>query len=239
MVSASFTFMSPRLSELAVDAAEPAALAAFWSELLTWSRRDATVTAPADDGCDLSLVVTEAVADKTTKCRVHLDLASESPDHQASLVVVALELGAVRTDIGQRNVPWVVLADPAGNEFCVLEYRPEYRESGALAAVVVDAVDQVALAEFWAAATGWPLVGATNLSASLRAPHGRGPWLEFIRTGEPHRVRNRLRPALRDEDPQGLAARLVAMGARQLSVLDGVVDMADPEGNEFRIFAAS
>lgn len=231
--------MSPRLSELAVDAAEPAALAAFWSELLVWSRRDATVTAPDDDGCELSLVATEAVEGKTTKCRVHLDLASESPDHQMSLVAAAVELGAKRVDIGQRNVPWVVLTDPAGNEFCVLEARPEYRSAGALAAVVVDAVDQVALAEFWSAATGWPLSGATNLSASLRAPNGRGPWLEFIRTTEPHTTRNRLRPGLHDNDPLELAARLVALGARQLSAADfadgDVVDMADPEGNEFRI----
>jgi hypothetical protein len=235
VLSDSFSAMSPRLSEVAVDAAEPDALAAFWSELLSWHRRATTVTAPEDDGCELSLVVTGPPAEKVAKGRVHLDLASESPDHQMSLVAAALSLGASRADIGQRNVPWVVLTDPAGNEFCVLESRPEYALAGSLAAVVVDALDQVALAEFWSAATGWPLVGVTNASASLRAPNGRGPWLEFIRTAEPHTSRNRLRLGLTDEDPMALAARLVALGADKLAVGDGYVELTDPEGNEFRI----
>lgn len=55
--------------------------------------------------------------DKEGKNRVHLDLR---PDHQEAEIQRLEELGASRVDIGQRNVSWVVMADPEGNEFCVL-----------------------------------------------------------------------------------------------------------------------
>jgi predicted enzyme related to lactoylglutathione lyase len=57
---------------------------------------------------------------KEGKNRVHLDLR---PDDQVAEVQRPVELGAVRVDIGQKDVPWVVLADPEGNEFCVLRSR--------------------------------------------------------------------------------------------------------------------
>ena len=57
---------------------------------------------------------------KTVKNRVHLNLASEYVAHQAAEVDRLLGLGATRADIGQGEVPWVVLADPEGNELCVL-----------------------------------------------------------------------------------------------------------------------
>jgi len=55
---------------------------------------------------------------------VHQDLATESEAHQAAEVERLLALGAVPADIGQGDVPWTVLADPEGNEFCVLDPRP-------------------------------------------------------------------------------------------------------------------
>jgi hypothetical protein len=206
----------------------------FWATLLDWRRTGAEVTAPPDDGWQFLLQVTEAVAPETTKNRTHLDLSSAAPDHQAAIVARALSLGAVRVDIGQRNVPWIVLADPAGNEFCVLEPRPEYADTGAVAAVVVDAADPMSLAEFWSATSGWPLVGSTPVSASLRSPHGRGPWLEFVRNDEPHTTppRVRLEVTVSAKDHAAEVARLVELGARKLDV-DGA--MADPEGNEFHV----
>lgn len=56
----------------------------------------------------------------TTKNRVHLDLATTSAAHQAELVARLRALGATPVDVGQGDVPWTVLADPEGNEFCVL-----------------------------------------------------------------------------------------------------------------------
>ena len=78
---------------------------------------------------------------KVTKNRIHLDLVSTSLKHQAELVDKVLSLGATHLDIGQGDVPWVVLADPEGNEFCVLEPREVYRDTGPVAAIVVDCVD--------------------------------------------------------------------------------------------------
>src|SRR6266496_4282682 len=60
---------------------------------------------------------------KTVQNRVHLDLASTSAEHQAALARRLQDLGARPADIGQGDVPWVVLADPEGNEFCVLSRR--------------------------------------------------------------------------------------------------------------------
>ena len=57
---------------------------------------------------------------KTIKNRLHLDFR---PDDQAAEVDRLLALGARRVDIGQGEQPWVVLADPEGNEFCVLSTR--------------------------------------------------------------------------------------------------------------------
>jgi predicted enzyme related to lactoylglutathione lyase len=58
--------------------------------------------------------------EKGGKNRVHLDLR---PDDQETEIQRLEELGAVRVDVGQRAVPWVVMADPEGNEFCVLRSR--------------------------------------------------------------------------------------------------------------------
>jgi hypothetical protein len=57
---------------------------------------------------------------KTVKNRVHIDLATTSAAHQADLVARLRGLGATPADVGQGDVPWTVLADPEGNEFCVL-----------------------------------------------------------------------------------------------------------------------
>jgi hypothetical protein len=57
---------------------------------------------------------------ETVKNRVHLDLATTSTAHQAELVTRLKDLGATLADVGQGDVPWTVMADPEGNEFCVL-----------------------------------------------------------------------------------------------------------------------
>lgn len=90
---------------------------------------------------------------KTALNRIHLDLASRSLDHQGLQIDRAFALGARRVDIGQGAVPWTVLADPEGNEFCVLEPREEYVDTGAVAAIVMDTRDPLRLAEFWSAAS--------------------------------------------------------------------------------------
>lgn len=156
--------------EITFDAADPPALAAFWSEF-------------AGDEIELAFVWSDAP--KIEKNRVHIDLASTSLEHQADIVERALKLGAEHADVGQRDVPWVVLRDPQGNEFCVLEPRPEY--PGVVAAVVVDARDPLAAAQ----ATGLAVVRSGDGFASVRPEPG--PWLEFVRTEDPNPITNRVR----------------------------------------------
>lgn len=212
--------MATRLTALHVEAADPLAQARFWAALLEWDVDEAVVSPPASDGGELSLVFVPERERKRVKNRVHLDLASTSSEHQSARVSQAISLGAQRIDIGQGAVPWVVLADPEGNEFCVLEPRPGYTMTESLAAIVVDAADPAALARTWAPLTSWRVASRQEVIVGLRAPTGRGPWLECLQVpAEAGRARpSRLRPA-------------VSGAGRRPSV------ERDSEGNEYVLLA--
>ncbi len=112
--------MGLRFSELCIDAADIDALASWWSRVLGWPREvtedgDVALRAPAGAGPDWLFL--EVADDKVVKNRLHVDL---TPDDQAAEVARVLALGARHVDIGQGEQTWVVLADPEGNEFCIL-----------------------------------------------------------------------------------------------------------------------
>ncbi len=117
--------MPLRLNTMTIDAHDPAALARFWIEALDWQIAQATdddvLIAPAADPRDLPgavpILFLRLADDKVTKNRLHLDLV---PDDQDAEVQRLESIGARRVDIGQSDVSWVVMADPEGNEFCVL-----------------------------------------------------------------------------------------------------------------------
>jgi predicted enzyme related to lactoylglutathione lyase len=240
--------MPTRLVHLVVDASDPAALARFWAAALDW-----VVADEAEEEVDVwpagfSYPGTAAVPllfcpvpeARTGKNRVHLDLASTSDEHQAELVARLTGLGASMADIGQQDVPWVVMADPEGNEFCVLEPRDVYRDTGPVAAIVTDGDDPPALARFWSAAAGWQVSEQEDYFARLRSPDGAGPYLEFLRVPGGRLVKNRLHPDVAPfrGDSQGAEVdRLRAAGAVLADVGQGgdvaFTVMADPEGNEF------
>ncbi|MGB7053498.1 MAG: VOC family protein [Acidimicrobiales bacterium] len=121
--------MTLRIETCTIDALDPAALAAFWSEVLGWRARtdsdgDVWVESQEDDGGRGStpLLFGADPEAKTVKNRIHLDLR---PDDQAAEVERLRRLGAHQADIGQSgSESWVVMADPEGNEFCVLSSRP-------------------------------------------------------------------------------------------------------------------
>ncbi len=109
-----------------VDAHDPRAQGAWWGELLGWRTTfaddDEVVLEPPEgspqDGVSPDILFLRVPEDKQVKNRLHLDLR---PDDQATEVARAEELGATRVDVGQSaDVTWVVLADPEGNEFCIL-----------------------------------------------------------------------------------------------------------------------
>jgi hypothetical protein len=243
--------MPTRLVHVVVDAAEPARLARFWAAALRWE-----VAAEEPDEVDvwppgfgypdpsaLPLVFVPVPEPKTGKNRVHLDLATESVTHQAAEVERLLGLGAVPADIGQGDVPWTVLADPEGNEFCVLDPRPVYRDTGPVAAVVADCADPAAVAEFWALATGWVPASSTAKGVSLRAPGGFGPYLELLPSADTKVVKNRIHldvAPYQDEDHAAAVRTLTEAGAVRLDIGQGDVPwtvLADPEGSEFCVLS--
>ena len=239
--------MVTRLVHVVIDAADPPGLARFWSAALGWEvgaeEPGEVVVWPRgydypDPGA-LPLVFAGVPGPKTGKNRVHIDLASESVAHQAAQADRLLGLGAARADIGQGVVPWVVLADPEGNEFCVLDPRPVYAGTGPVAAVVADCADPVSLARFWSEAAGWIVHERGEAFASLRSPFGVGPYLELLRVPGAKVVKNRIHLDVRPSPGAGQRAeveRLRAHGARPADVGQGEVPwvvLADPEGNEF------
>ena len=118
--------MSIRVQRLCVDTTDPDRIARFWSDALGWRRThesaDEIVLEPpegsAEDGVSPDLLFLRVPEGKTVKNRLHIDLR---PDDQAAEVARLEGLGARRVDVGQGpDVTWVVMADPDGNEFCVL-----------------------------------------------------------------------------------------------------------------------
>ena len=109
---------------LAIDCADPAALAAFWAEALDYKSLpgddpDEAAIVPKD-GRGTQLLFGRVPEGKSVKNRLHLDLR---PDDRDAEVERLLALGARKVDIGQGEQTWVVLADPEGNEFCILRAR--------------------------------------------------------------------------------------------------------------------
>lgn len=223
------------------DSADHRALGRWWSAALGWP-----VTVEAGDETEVSsgvagvpsLVFVPVPEVKTVKNRVHLDLRSVSDDDHRRLVERLRAAGALPVDVGQRDVPWTVLADPEGNELCVLEPRPGLADAP-LASIVVDTVVPGRLAPFWAAASGWREAGRTATSVSLVGPAG-WPTLDLVAVPEPHTTKNRVHldvaPRVGD-DRDAEVERLVSLGARPVDVGQAPeatwVVLVDLEENEF------
>ncbi len=116
--------MGVRFYSVVVDSRDPASLARWWAGVLGWQvvfeAADEVAVAKAEDTYP-GLVFVSVPDPKTTKNRVHVDLA---PDDRDAEVARLLQMGATRADVGQgSDQTWVVLADPEGNEFCVLSTR--------------------------------------------------------------------------------------------------------------------
>jgi len=119
--------MTSVVNEIVIDCADPGRVAAFWGAVLDWDVQQegeymwmSASSEPTDGG--LILVFVPVPEPKTVKNRVHIDVSPRGCE-QAEEVERLLGLGARHVDIGQGEVPWVVLADPEDNEFCVLRRR--------------------------------------------------------------------------------------------------------------------
>jgi hypothetical protein len=124
--------MALRLVQIAMNARDDSAVGRFWAEALGWGvdseEPGVTNVEPVGfaypDPTAICIDVLAVPEPKTLKNRVHIDLATTSAAHQADLVARLQDLGATPADVGQGDVSWTVLADPEGNEFCVLAPWP-------------------------------------------------------------------------------------------------------------------
>ena len=119
--------MPVRVHHIVIDAHDLTAVAEFWAEALHWSvlstREDEVVVGPSVDAPVGLCFMPAGGTPKTVKNRVHLDLTTTADDRDAEIERL-IALGAHRVDIGQTGQEsWDVLADPEGNEFCVV--RPK------------------------------------------------------------------------------------------------------------------
>ncbi len=115
--------MSLEWEQIVIDARDPVELGRWWAEALRWrivNEEPSEIEIRPPDG-RLPGILFEPVDDaKAGKNRLHMDFRPVDRDAEVERL---LALGATRVDIGQGDVTWVVLADPEGNEFCVLRSR--------------------------------------------------------------------------------------------------------------------
>ena len=117
--------MASKFTELVIDCAEPERVAAFWAEVLSYrvtERDEESVLLEGPEGSGPGLLFVIVPEPKSVKNRLHIDVNPHDRD-QDEEVERLIALGARRVDIGQGEQTWAVLADPEGNEFCVLRTR--------------------------------------------------------------------------------------------------------------------
>jgi len=222
--------------------ADADAVAAFWAGLLDrpMLAEPGGVLVPGDQ-VQVGLRFVASDGKQVGRRRLHLHLTSSSREHQQRTVETALRLGGRHLDVGQGpDAPHVVLADPGGNELCVIEPGNDYLAgTGYLGEVTCDGSRNVGM--FWRDALGWPLVWDRNEQTAVQSPLG-GTKISWDLWGagppvERTNARNRQSFDLVTDDPSSEAERLISLGAIRLSDLSDGVEMADPDDNEFGLHA--
>jgi hypothetical protein len=219
-----------RFKDLCLDAVDPDLLGAFYSELLalTPQTRDGVVVSLDGATPTERVWINRVPEQRSAKNRMHLDIRLRSLEQ-------ALELGARELD---RLEGWTVLADPEGNEFCVFLTDGAAGSAGpGLMELGVDAVDQEAQSRWWAELLGAGRGTEDDDSYSWidHIPDAPFESIAFANVPEPKTVKNRVHL-----DLFGDPAALEAAGAQVLRTPDEGrpwTVMADPEGNEFCVFA--
>ena len=234
------------LENLVLDAVDAQRLGRFWEavvggERLTDEPGIYETRLSIEGGPEIDLCFQQVPETPSEPLRLHLDLLGGA--HQAEEVERLIGLGARHLDIGQHDVPWVVLADPEGNPCCVMEERAAYADTGPIAALPLDSADPDRDAGFWSWLTGWT-DAAGVAPRSLRHPSRRGPLLELCPEPQPKGdAKNRMHLDVRleaGEDPDEVSAAIAERG-RELHLGWGDLPWrhyADPSGNEFCVLPA-
>jgi len=233
--------MTLQLFALCFDALDPAGLGRFWSGVLGWEtgddHADGVTLLPNDDtGFRLRFVPTDRP--KTSQNLMHFDLTSASLEQQQETVARVLSLGGRHVDVGQLpEEEHVVLADPEGNELCVIEPGNSFlADCGFIGALAGDGSQETGY--FWSKALGWPLVWDQDQETAIRAPSG-GPKITWggpplMPNNGKSRVHVDLAP-LTGGDQDVEVERLLALGATRVDIGQGDVSwvvLADPDGHE-------
>lgn len=231
--------MPLQLHTLCFDARDLHRLAAFWAGVLgrelTAELTGAPVIEP-DDSTGFRIRFLPTDVEKSGPNQMHFDLTSRTAAEQRATVARALELGGSHLDVGQRpDEEHVVLADPEGNEFCVIEPGNGFLE-GCPRIGALSSDGSPAVGYFWAAALDWPLVWEQDEETAIQSLHG-GTKISW--GGPPYDPKTGKNRIHLDLAPTGAQAeeveRLLALGATRLdagSHEPAAVALADPDGNE-------
>ena len=234
--------MTCHLFALCFDANHPVRLARFWAGILGWEMagdpQGGVALLPSDDtGFQFRFGPTRG--QKTGPNQMHVHLTSTSLADQQQAVARLLGLGARQIDVGQRPAEGhLLLADPEGNEFCVIEPGSKFLAGcGFFGELACDGSQQAGY--FWSEALGWPLVWDQDQETAIRSPRG-GPKISWggpplmPGTGK-HRLHFDLAPPA-GGDQQAEACRLISLGATRIDIGRGEASwLADPDGHEFRV----
>jgi predicted enzyme related to lactoylglutathione lyase len=234
--------MTSHLHAVCFDAHDPLRLGRFWAGVLgreITDDPDGGVALPPSGETGFRIRFQPTQEQKVGPNRVHFDLTSTSLEDQQQTVARSLGLGGRHIDIGQGpEEGHVVLADPEGNEFCVIEPGNNFlADCGFIGAVNCDGSQEVGY--FWSEALGWPLVWDQDQETAIQSPSGGskiawgGPPVA-PKTGK-NRLHFDLAPRV-DGDQRAEVERLGSLGATRIDIGQGNVNwvvMADPDDNEF------
>ena len=230
--------MSLRIAALAVGAADPPGLARFWAAALGWEVGVATgdeARLEPTDATRFGLVFRRRADAKVGPNRLHLDLTTASAEDQAASVAGLLEAGATHLDIGQRpEEGHVVLADPEGNELCILAPGNRFL-AGTQRMGAINCEGRRETGLFWHEALGWPLVWDQDEETAIRPTDAPGPLVTWSGPPIPPKSgpnRWRLELEAVDADPAAEVGRLVALGA---APTEDPSILLDPDGNELAV----
>ena len=238
--------MTLRPVALCIDTNDHDRLAHFWAGVLrreTAEDPEAGLFLLPSDETDLRIEFQTVAEPKTGPNQMHFDLTSTSLEDQQATVERALALGGRHIDVGQKpEEEHVVLADPEGNEFCVIEPGNSFLAGcGVIGALSSDGLREVGC--FWSEALGWPLVWDQDGETAIQSPRG-GPKITWggpplaPRSGK-NRLHLDLAPPV-DGDQAAEVERLLSLGAKRADIGQGDVSwevMADPGGNVFCVLS--
>ncbi len=237
--------MTATLVGLVFSASAPRELASFWAHALRWNISElgggvGGVELVPTDATGFRLRFRPGAREKVGQNRIHFDLTTSSPDDRDTTIVELLAVGGRHVDIGQDpNDSHVVLADPEGNEFCIIDPTNRFLAGcPRLGAVNCDGTQ--ALGHFWSKVLGWPLVWDQDEETAIQAPNGTGPKITWsgpplMPTWGEERLHFHIAPGHGDTEPS-VIQHLLGLGATLANpdrTCQGATAFTDVDGNPF------